>query len=131
MYTTTMVTDEWDGARNDECEVEFPSLDQVEQAVKHLDAERHSLVTLEAGGEAHMAIGGGGGRFIVYATFDNETFHNLLAGGDSEQMVTLFVGGQDGEYPAKTVVSEEAALTAAKTFAESGKLDPALSWEEQ
>ena len=131
MYVTTMVTDGWEGARNDESEVELPSIKQIEEAIKRLDGERYSLVTLEAGAGAHIAIGGGKGCYVAYATFDNERFYNLLADGDVEQQVTLFVGGQDGEYPANTIVDERAVLAAATTFAKSGRLEPELSWEEQ
>jgi hypothetical protein len=46
-------------------------------------------------------------------------------------MVTLFIGGQEGEYPADTVVDFKSALAAATTYAESGILRSDLRWEKQ
>ena len=78
-----------------------------------------------------MAVGGGDERFVVYATSDNEEFHNLIGSGDPNRTSSLFVGGQEGDYPAHTIVDIDQALAAAKTFAETGKLDAELRWESQ
>ena len=79
-----------------------------------------------------MTVGGGAeGRYLVCASFDNDKFHSLVGVGDPSQTVTLVVGGQEGDYPADTIVDREATLAVAKTFAESGKLDPRFEWVEQ
>lgn len=49
---------------------------------------------------------------------------------ESNETVELVVGGQAGNYPVKMCVDLLESLLAAITFAESGKLEPSLSWEE-
>jgi hypothetical protein len=44
---------------------------QIEAAIRQLDGHHKTLVTLEAEGETHMAVGGGKGKYSVYLTFDN------------------------------------------------------------
>jgi len=86
-------------------------------------------VTLGAEGEKHLTVGGGDqNRYIVYMTFDNLDFHNLLSSGDAREEVKMFVGGQDSLFPGNTVVDLGLALKAAKTFAETGQPDATCKW---
>jgi hypothetical protein len=131
-YITKICVDRWDGVFNKESEVVCPSIEQIKKMIERLDGRRFTMVILETHDEAHMAIGGGdNGRYIVYATFDNNLFYNLLSSKNSGNMVTLFIGGQEGEYPADTVVDFKSALAAATTYAESGILRSDLRWEKQ
>jgi hypothetical protein len=108
-----------------------PSLEEVEAAIKRLDGKRHTIVTIDGTDRAHMAVGGGGdGQYIVYASFDNERFFTLKSAERSDSKVLLLVGGQDGDYPKSIVVGLPLALAAAKTFAETGQIDPKLLWQE-
>jgi hypothetical protein len=68
--------------------------------------------------------------YVVYATFNNETFYSLLNPKMSEGSVNLMVGKQLGDYPAKTCVDLSEALQAAEVFAETGQLAETLVWEE-
>lgn len=82
-------------------------------------------------GACYLSVGGGrDGKYIVRATFDNETFHHLIdpsrTGGDER----LLVGGEEWDYPAQRCVSLEMALKAAKAFVEARALEPSLRWEE-
>jgi Immunity protein Imm1/Isochorismatase family len=79
--------------------------------------------------ETHMAIGGGTDKFVVYVTFDNEIFHDLIDPSQSDSGEALVVGGQEGIYPAKMCVDLEMTLRAAKAFAEAGSMDQSLFWE--
>jgi hypothetical protein len=100
---------------------------KIEEAIKSLDGHRKTLVTLEANDDIHMAIGGGTHKFVVYATFDNETFHDLVDLSQSTLSETLVVGGQQSIYPAKQCVDLNTALKATKTFAEFGELEKSVS----
>lgn len=103
----------------------------VEEALGRLDGKDCTLVMLEAEGETHMAVGGGAGQqYVVYATYDNETFHNLADPTRADETVYLVVGKQRGDYRARQVVSRAAALAAARAFAERGALESSLTWEE-
>jgi Immunity protein Imm1 len=89
------------------------------------------MVTLGAGGESHLTVGGGSSnRYVVYLTFDNLHFLNLLSRDRADKMVTLFVGGQDGPFPDNTVVDLTLALRAAKAFAQTGQPDPSCKWSQ-
>lgn len=67
---------------------------------------------------------------MVYVTFDNEVFWNLLQPEQAEGTNTLNAGGQEGDYPASHVVSRERARQAGVTILQISELDPALEWEK-
>jgi len=120
-------------AINEECEpnkIERPSLQDVMAAVQRLDGKTRTLVTLEVSDDHHLAVGGGGGRYIVYMTLDNLQFKNLIIPGKSGPKVMLTCGGQEGGFAPKQCVDLELASRAAATFARTGQPDPELAWED-
>lgn len=131
MFVKEMDTDFW---HDNDCEgsvLESPTSSDIVAAVKALDASARTTVTLQADGQHHMTIGGGNGQYLVYSTRDNDNFFNLLGDAHAEGDVLLFVGGQEGRYPARQIIGQERAITAAVTFALTGSLDATLEWEEQ
>lgn len=131
MYSTAIFFDNWTGAQNDEAEEVLHSVDRLEEIVRLLDQRRHTMLTLEAANGAHLSVGGGNGEYVVFATFDGETFFNLTSGGLEDGTRELVAGGQLGEFPSRTIVDLETAAAAAVTFARDGKLDESLTWERQ
>jgi hypothetical protein len=84
---------------------------------------------LEGEGETHMAIGGGDACYVVYVTFDNEEFEYLVEGaGEGDEMVSVVVGGQLGDYLGRRCVGLSMVLQAARLFAEEGKVVRSV-WE--
>lgn len=78
----------------------------------------------------HMGIGGGGdGKYVVYVTPDNIRFYTLINPSARPGKCMLVAGGQLGDYECKKCVSLREALIAAKTYAETGQVDPELNWE--
>lgn len=130
----TLFVTHLDGPDSDPVEKWNPTWADIETAIRRLDGHTCTLVGLSIG-EAplpHMSIGGGeGGKYIVYCTPDNQTFYNLINPKAASQKVMLVAGGQLGDYDARQCVSIEAALRAAKTYAELGQTDPTLTWEQQ
>jgi hypothetical protein len=127
MFVSAMSIDHGRGGHYETRTISNPSLEGIEEAIGKLDGDRTTLVMLATGSQAHMAIGGGKDAYIVYVTFNNQTFYSLsIPAGDDQ--IKLVVGGQEGEYPASLCVSLEKALAAARTFATSGELDRSLSW---
>jgi Immunity protein Imm1 len=108
-----------------------PSWNDIETAIQNLDGEARTLVVLGIGNPVpHMGIGGGAnGQYILYETPDNLAFHNLINPNAGKGKVRLKAGGQEAEYRSKLCVGLAEVLRAAKTYAESGRIDPTLNWE--
>ena len=131
MIVPTLHGDRWSGADDASWQVVDPTWDDAQQAIERLDATVFTLVTIGGPGEQHLTIGGGSGRYVVYATFDNWDFWNLLGANPDGAPILLNAGGQEGDYPARQVVDKDRALRAARTFFTSLQLDPTLQWEQQ
>lgn len=131
MFISKFSVEDWQGNQNRGTVQIVESWHQIEAAINQLDGQRKTLLTLETEGETHMAIGGGGnGQYVVYVTFDNESFHYVVEPANASQEQTLIVGGQAGDYPRKLCVDKAAAIQAAKTFAERGTMDGSVCWEQ-
>lgn len=123
--------EKWVAKENEGEFIENPDWNQIEAAIRELDGKSKTLVTLGVDDETYMTIGGGeSGKYIVSVTFDNISFHNLVDLSKPDGTEKLVVGGQEGIYSAKMCVDLLPCLLAARTFAESGKLDQLLSWQE-
>lgn len=131
MFISQLSTENWVGNQNQGTLEQAINWQQVESAIKDLDAHKKTLVLLETEGETHMAVGGGLGKYVVYITFDNDNFHYLIDPTKTEIEETLVVGGQEGYYPAKLCVDLTTTLKAAKTFAEIGILEKSVVWEKE
>jgi hypothetical protein len=127
-----MVTDWWDGVRNTESVVAAPTWEMVSGAIKALDGNVRTLVTIVLEPLSHMTIGGGGdnGLYVVQATQDGERFHLATRDDDTfASNVTIKAGGQNGEFPVRRCVAIDTALRAAQTFVETRQLESAIKWE--
>jgi hypothetical protein len=130
MFVLDMTTEKWIGNKNKGDFIENPSWSQIETAIRELDGESKTLVTLGIDEDTFMSIGGGANKYIVTVTFDNCNFYVLIGSLKSEQIQTLVVGGQNGNYPANKCVDLLHCLLAARTFTESRKMDTLLTWQE-
>jgi hypothetical protein len=131
MFVVDLTVEKWVGNRNEGEFIENPDWNQIEAAIRELDGKSKTLVTLGVDDETYMTIGGGeSGKYVVSVTFDNINFHNLVDLSKPNGTEKLLIGGQEGIYPAKMCVDLLRCLLAARTFAESGKLDELLCWQE-
>ena len=131
MFVVDLTVEKWVGNRNEGEFIGNPDWSQIKAAIRELDGKSKTLVTLGVDDETYMTIGGGeSGKYIVSVTFDNINFHNLVELSKPDGTEKLVVGGQEGIYPAKMCVDLLRCLLAARTFAESGKLDELLCWQE-
>lgn len=130
MFIAQFSIEDWLGNQNRSCVEQAQSWQEIEAAIREMDGHNKTLVTLETEGETHMAVGGGTGKYVVYVTFDNESFHYLVDPSKSDMDETVTVGGQEGVYPAKSCVDLNTTLKAAKTFAELGAMDKSVIWEK-
>jgi hypothetical protein len=131
MYVRALGTDEWHGRDLTHRDMHDPTWPDIEAAIRKLDGRVFTMATIAAEGEAHLCVGGGSeGRYVVYATFDNWNFRTLTSAATESSKILLFIGGQEGDYPSNIVVPLQNALQAARTFAESGQIDPNLTWRD-
>ena len=103
---------------------------QIEDAIRRLDGQQATLVSLEADDEARMWISGGDKqRYICTVTFDGSQCYNLVDPTQNKQSVSLVAGGQVGDYSGRLVVELDLVLRAAQKFSVDGVLAEELSWE--
>ena len=112
-------------------ETAHPSREQIADLVRSIDGHSTTIVTIHGPEVAHLAVGGGPDRFIVYATRDNWEFKTLIASDHPQDrsLRPLIAGGQSGDYEVRKTVAREEALKAALRFASDGALEPSLMWE--
>ena len=129
MFVTKFSVEDWVGNQNRGFVEQASNWQEIEAAIRELDGYHKTLITLETDGETHMAVGGGQDRYVVYMTFDNESFHYLVDPSKSDVEESLIVGGREGFYPAKSCVDLNTALKAARAFAELGAMDESVVWK--
>lgn len=130
MFIAQFSIEDWIGNQNKGYVEQAHSWQEIESAIRDLDGHHKTLVTLETDSETHMAVGGGLGKYVVYLTFDNESFHYLIDPYKSDLEEFVVVGGQEGVYPAKSCVDLNTTLKAAKAFAEFGAMEESVIWEK-
>jgi hypothetical protein len=122
--------DRLDGVLSDEWSIDTPSLDDLNGELVRLGATTYTTLTIAASGEEHLSIGGGGDRYIVYWTKDNEHFKTLVRPDAGEGSEILNVGGQPADYPRRHIVDLSQARAAANRFFLRQQFDPGQTWED-
>jgi hypothetical protein len=131
-YVDRMMLDVWVDTFCYEDEVLQPAKRDIEKAIFALDTLAKTSVALYGQGHDYMVIGGGIDQFIVYVATADDNFWSLLSEDERPTArITIEIGGQPGDYPAKFVVSLTRVLQAAATFFETGRLDASLQWEKK
>lgn len=132
-FATELAADRRDHGRveYDEWRSVEPAL--VQQIVERMDQYRHTETTLEGPDSWFALIGGGRGAYVV-------SIENQMTGvryqlvdplRSEEETVEVVTGGQRGRFAAPLVVNRNAAVQAARHFAETGEPDPALHWVQE
>lgn len=130
MFISKFSTEDWQGNQNKIVVHLAQNWTDIKTAIRDLDAHHKTLVTLETDDEAHMSIGGGRGKYVVYVTFDNDVFSYVVDPSKPDTDQRLTIGGQEGIYPAKLCVDLARTLKAAKTFSEFGTMTKSVNWEQ-
>jgi Immunity protein Imm1 len=123
--------DRWDNEYNFDWRDENPTYSDFDFALERLDAKTYTMLTIQLDGDAHLTIAGGAGQYVVYATYDNEEFWNLLRPEAASGTVMLNAGGQEGDFSASQVVNLEDARSAGLYFLTKRRLDFSQNWEKQ
>lgn len=127
-----LVTDFWTGNTYTEEVISAPEQSQIEASIARLDADRFTQVILSVGEEDFLLVGGGNGRFNICVGQSDDQYYTLMDLAKPphaiEQLVT---GGQQGNFPAQSIVSIQLATRAMQTyFNENGKMDTGLKWSK-
>jgi hypothetical protein len=123
-----MIADVWDGPRRGESTVRNPSWELVERAIRQLDANRHTCLSLLGENNHELVVGGGNGHFVLIANLDEDTHLTALDEDKPKEEIELTVGGQTGVYTAQMIWDEETALRVVSIFYQLNRLDPLLTW---
>jgi hypothetical protein len=125
MFVNSLISD--DSTQSAEGELTWA---QIQRAIEGLDGQRISEVSIaKRGTESHMSVSGGGGYYLVSATMDNDIFYDLVnPTGDPAKTVRIVSGGQPVTVGMNETAELETALQVARSFAESGIIDPGSSW---
>jgi hypothetical protein len=134
MSSWQLTTCIWSSTDCNSKELANPSWEDVEQAIKALDGKARNDVYLSpdpAVPETFLCVGGGNGEYVVSGSVEGERFPTVVVPGGSDELVSLIVGGQLSEFPRRFIVDLNAALTAAKSFLESGRFGEGdVVWED-
>jgi hypothetical protein len=123
--------EKWVSNSNEGELIKDPNWIKIEAAIRELDGNTKTLVTLKSDDETYMKIRRGkSGKYVVTATFNHKIFNFLVNLSKSDEIEKLIVDEQEENYPPKRCVDLLHCLLAARTFTESGKLDALLDWEE-
>jgi hypothetical protein len=126
-----IVADRWRGTRCEQDVTQNPSLDDFMRAFDALDANERTMLCLYSSKSRHLTIGGGDGKYVVYASLPKDEFWNLLSDIAENRTIMVNAGGQEGDFPARKVVDEMRARRAGTAFMRDGELDQSLRWERQ
>lgn len=107
-----------------------PSDAEALAALDQLDGAEFSSIAFVTEDETVMAVGGGGGTFVVSITLDDDArIYTLIDPSRSEDHdEDVVVGGQSGSYQQYQCVSRELAAAAILYFQQEGAPSPELKW---
>ena len=125
-----LTTDSWDGMRSNHTSKDNATWAEIFDALVALDARRRTQVLVEKEDSSVISVGGGGGRYNVFIGTHDDRFLTLLNSSRPDGIDQLVVGGQQGEYPAKTIVDFDTTARAVKVFFELGLPDAGSDWQE-
>lgn len=132
-FVNLVESDKREGVQERLLGVEDPGIMDVLDAIRRLDGENYTVVSLEGNdGLRRMTIGGGNNGFYnVYIAVDiDREFYNLLnPDALPDSLTTLITGGQAGNFPTTHCVDIQTAIKAAEVFFESGEPAPELQWD--
>jgi hypothetical protein len=126
---SNMIFDNWSGVKNTEEVADSPVWGAIESALEKLDEKERTLISLNRSDGMSLFIGGGNGRFICVLSGENR---NLIAkSGAEEERLLVVVGGQEGDFRKRNVLSlDQAKSVASNYFNGRDDLNSAV-WENQ
>jgi len=128
---TFLTVEKRDGNRCRSIDITSPSWGAIEGAIRGLDADHWSALTLEAAGKATMAIEGGAGRYLAHVSTGGGGVKQLVNPSKSEETVELVVAGHESRFSKRLLVNLRTVLKAARQFSQTGAMEKSLFWEDR
>ncbi|MEQ1700246.1 MAG: Imm1 family immunity protein [Ilumatobacteraceae bacterium] len=118
------------GTRCEEFSELSPTWATVEAALEQLDGlEFNDLyLRLDDDGETYFAVAGGPSLFLVFLDIGGDEFHEAIDSSAPDHEVALVVGGQQGVFNRRELIDRPTATVALKTYFETGRLAPSVTW---
>jgi hypothetical protein len=135
VYVTSVHVEDRTGHNINDYVIDFPTVAQVLNAIRLLNGNNVTLVSLQMDGK-NFGIGGGtDGRFTGELSYGiDKALYSLLSSREpSEQQgkdLELVVGQQAVLVPRTSVLNLTTILKAGRHFAEHGEMCPDLIWEK-
>jgi Immunity protein Imm1 len=132
-FVRTLNAPRWRGSGYKEHAKEEPPWNEVEEAVRALNADDLNDVYLEGPADARMVIGGGAGRYVISVDVPDSQvgvkhFSAVNTDSDPNEWIDLVVAGSLGDWPASEIIDLDLALAAARTYYHDGALAPTVQW---
>ena len=127
MSIKKMEYDNWINSLSNDTEIENPTWEQVEKAIKSLDADQHTMVILTSDTQS-LIIGGGQGQYIITVLFGDDNHVSARRKSPIVGDIELNIGGQTGFYSKRLVLDFALAIHVVMIFWQKEILDPNLEW---
>ena len=123
-----MTYDRWKGLLSEEHVDHAPDWASVNNAINRLDEKVYTLIFLEDESGSNLGIGGGPSGIVV--TLYRESQHLVARHGDDCEKISIVIGGQDGDFPRKNVVTFEQAKNIARAYLQGVDVRTIANWEK-
>lgn len=127
MSIKKMEYDNWINSLSNDTEIENPTWEQIEKAIKSLDADQHTMVILTSNTQS-LIIGGGQGQYIITVLFGDDNHVSARRKSPIDGDIELNIGGQTGFYSKRLVLDFALAIHVVMIFWQKEILDPNLEW---
>ena len=127
MSIKKMEYDNWINSLSNDTEIENPTWEQIEKAIKSLDADQHTMVILTSDTQS-LIIGGGQGQYIITVLFGDDNHVSARRKSPIDGDIELNIGGQTGFYSKRLVLDFALTIHVVMIFWQKEILDPNLEW---
>jgi len=127
MSIKKMEYDNWINSLSNDTEIENPTWEQIEKAIKSLDADQHTMVILTSDTQS-LIIGGGQGQYIITVLFGDDNHVSARRKSPIDGDIELNIGGQTVFYSKRLVLDFALAIHVVMIFWQKEILDPNLEW---
>lgn len=126
----TLTYDFWLGQDCEERKINSPTLEEVLNNIRQLDADIKTILSLANSiSETVLTIGGGNGKYIVFMADKWGNLFDLVDQAAEDGIEMINAGGQIGDYSKKQIISLDMTIRAASFYFLKDGMDQSLAWK--